>query len=318
MSSLIDALQQCLTRRNEHREALAEAILLHGLQRMIPRRRFSKLLGLHGNTRIVHCESQKRSDSGDARHDLVLTTKTGRELFVELKGFAGFTRRQQNALQGKASDAGRIDVLVVPRAVRDAMPQPVKDKVDTQTISGPAIITWEDIDTRVIHSRHLGRLASLWHGTTVWMWKDLRAAARSYIEYYRDGDSSGESLALWSSLGSLANLLPELSFSRTRGTSSGQQFAHYGRRFTTPQGQRFWLGWVFNGGTKGKFNLALLLTPLKGTQCPPSLCQQLPHWTWPEAQGTVLALAEAVDELNLQAVATRLRKGLRLRNVSST
>jgi hypothetical protein len=304
MSTLIEALCSCLDRRNEHREALAEAILLHELQRRATRRRFAKLIKLHGNAQIVSCKTQEVSDSGDARHDIVLRTKTNQKIFVELKGFSGFTQRQLKALRGKSRESDRIDVLVLPERFKNVVKEIVKDK------AGLRIVTWEQIDKDVIRSR-LGSLAALWRGNTVWAWSELRAAARRYVEYYRDGSSTGTAWALWDSLGSLSRLMPRFEFGRTAGPRHDITWSYYGRRCHTPQSREYWIGWVFRGGTQGKFRLALVLLE-QTDSCPPKLRKELPTWIWPDSYGALLAEDNGESpELDLEQVAQHLNKCLR-------
>lgn len=302
MTTLVETLCSCLDRRNEHREALAEAVLFKELQSSAKRKRFARIIGLHKNSHIASCDTQEVSESGDARHDLVLRTKTGRKIFVELKGFAGFTKWQLKALRGKSKNSGQIDVLIVPEVRKSAVEELVDDAVK--------VVTWEQVDSDVIRSP-LGRLASLWHGNTVRRWSELRAAARNYIKYYRDGESTGSYWALWDSLGSLSRLMPTFEFGRTAGPRPGIHWSYYGRRIYTPKGRRYWIGWVFEGGAKGRFKLALVLAEQKDL-CPPKLRNALPAWIWPDSHGEVLALCSGNEaELDLEEIARRLHKYLR-------
>jgi hypothetical protein len=304
MPTLIETLCSCLDRRNEHREALAEAVLYSELQKASTRRRFADAIGLHGNTRIASCKTQEVSDSGNARHDLVLRTKTGKEILVELKGFAGFTKRQLKALRGKSKGTDRIDVLVVPAKTRILVKGLMKDD------AGVRIVTWEEIDKHVVRSR-LGSLAALWRGNRVWDWSRLRTAARGYVKYYRTEQYTESTWALWDSLGSLSRLMDEFEFGRTAGPRHDCTWSYYGRKVHTPKGLSYWIGWVFQGGERGAHRMSLVLLEQKD-RCPSKLRQKLPDWIWSDGYGAVLAHDDGKSsEIDLTQIAQHLRKYLR-------
>jgi hypothetical protein len=287
--TLLETLATCLDRKHAHREALAEAVLLDALQNPKRLAAFGKIAGLHGGAHLIKADRQLRSDSGAARHDLVVVSKSQRKYFIELKGFGGYTARQQRALKlGDAAGAERIDVLIIP----DGEPEPDHHQHVT-------VCRWSDLDYGVIDVKRYGRVVDLWRGPGQTAWPDLEAAARSYIRFYKKDVDTATWAPLWRSLIYLQTAVVEsksrVAFGSTNGSRNGNGFAYYGKRIFTEKigktGKRvplFWFGWVFSVSPPKPFRLALVVFEKQG-RCPPKVRSPMPGWTeWPE-KGAVLA-----------------------------
>ena len=103
MNNWLDAIARYVTQR----EALAEAILVEALRSPRISRKFQKVAGIDLRWNLKEVTSQEWSANREARHDIVLTSATGRRVRIELKGDAPFTGRQTRALR-KGKRAGDL------------------------------------------------------------------------------------------------------------------------------------------------------------------------------------------------------------------
>ncbi|WP_375758530.1 hypothetical protein [Corallococcus exercitus] len=245
MSNWLDVISRYVTQR----EALAEAILVEALRSQRVIRRFQEAIGTDLRWNLRKVTSQEWSANREARHDIVLTSDSGRQVRIELKGDAPFTKRQTKALRlGKQADNNtRIDVLIMP-----SWRQPPKQLGD-----GVKIIHWEAIDG-ILGSKTIGSLAGLWLGSSKLASADLVLGANQYMKYWETKRRGLTWRNLWLALQFIrARFSPRLQFSKIDGSKSPGKTWYYGVSVSLNE-KRFWLGWVFRVWKHRQIHLSLI------------------------------------------------------------
>lgn len=119
----------------EENEQLAEQLLVYLLQYDAFREKFMKFLG-YKSEKIIGVSNQFVTD--DQRHDIVLKCKRKKQINIELKGCAGFTKAQVKALKNHKKSSP-IHYVICPTAQKEKLSTYIKDKRITK------ILTWNKL-----------------------------------------------------------------------------------------------------------------------------------------------------------------------------
>jgi hypothetical protein len=304
MSNWIDVIARYVTQR----EALAEAILVEALRSPEVRRRLQRAVGIDLRWNITSVTSQEWSVSREARHDIVLTSSAGRQVRLELKGDAPFTKRQTRALKkgSSANDNTRIDVLIIPSW-----------REEPKNL-GPGInvINWEDID-RALGPKKPGSLANLWLGDVRVDPSRLILDAKQYIKYWETKEDNLSWRNLWQSLQFIrSQFARRLEFSKIDGSKKRGELWYYGVMVTFGS-KDFWLGWVFRREKHGQFHLSLIaLENSKGLHLKGAELQSLAGLSHNTERLVKLWDAQSdTGILDLHKLCDRLRRVCRIRSL---
>lgn len=284
-------------------EAFAEAVLFEYIKTEENLKNFLKMAGIDRRYKfdITSVHRQVRSEAGEARHDLILKSKS-RTYHIELKGNAPFTGRQKEAISKGIDDtpeSKRIDILIAPSKL-----------ISTIEIS-PTIkcITWEQIDNELFKGRNpLGNLSDLWQFESCVKWSDVCNDARIFSGYARKQIPSGSWGSLWRSVTYIkSRLADEMDFGRIGGPRSPRNCFYYGV-WCNRNDEPWWLGWIFTGGSRGRLKAALILEKIKPDDT--TNLAALPDWYDGNALGEVLSNYSdnnKVDYVDLNEVSVALK-----------
>lgn len=128
-TSLIDMIS------GEENEQLAEQILVYLLQYDAFRNKFMQFLG-YKSEKIIDVSNQFVTE--DQRHDIVLTCKRKKQINIELKGCAGFTKAQLKSLKNN-KNSSPIHHIICPTAKKEKLSSFIQDKRKTK------IFTWNEL-----------------------------------------------------------------------------------------------------------------------------------------------------------------------------